>query len=394
MISQLPEALRNNEQYQIGRQKFGDNATANETAFQQLQSMADELQLDRNILNPPKTDQDADEYLTRGIATLFTAAQGSGKTQEQIIGAANKLSGGGALPQVQQAQNVLTQTQEAAGERQVAVDELNRQLTPAGGFDQPTRPFGQLIEQRGGTAGEGEQPVGSFGEQDDPELYTALIESGMKRVQIRSVLRRLASQGEKFTPTDAWKEVNSFLKAKAENNALAEKNKLESETRIKEDFAQRVLSAPGVNQLFDAEGNQVDAVTLQNMLGLGIGTGEQLAKPPTTVVQTGGGRGAPTAGTNAKVFAELQKKNNNNQTQLTRIAQYIADPKSKVGRDIAAEEGFTSVTQAHQTQRRLLKDIVKNNTLINQLIPKLGLELPEETETPAGERKPLSSFQK
>lgn len=390
LIQNLPGLIRDNRDYQIKKQKFADNDTANKTAFQQLQAMAGELGLDSNIISPPKTDQASDDYVAKGIATLSTAAMNSGKTQEDIVGAATKLSGGGAVPGVQQAQNVLTQTQEAAATEQQAQGPLLRGLTP-GAAPQPSGPFGGLIEGQQQAA---EQPAaGSVQQQDDPELYTALLNSGMNRVEIRNIATRL-TEDENFTSTEGWILVNAHLAAKRKNKEETDKLKLQSKLKREETFAQQVGAAPGEIKIFDNEGNELGFVTQDQIVGgeAALGTGKKIAQPPTEHIsrQPGGPGGIAGTKENVKLLKIFKEDTQRALTRLGEIAKYVQNPTSAAGREIAKTQGFTSVEDA-QRERTRLNNLIGDNTFKAQQIES-RLKIEQQPEAGGEGKAPVEKF--
>lgn len=343
LIQNLPGMIRDNRDYQIKKQKFADNDTANKETHRQLIAVAEGLGLDGSIFNAPQTDQDHEDYLTRGMATIFTAAKRAGKTQDEVLNLASSLTGGGGVQQVTDAQNVLTQTQEAAATEQIAQGPLLRGLGGGGTQQtQPAGPFGNLIQ--------GKQDVAA---QD----VAAQLEE--------RIVTRLQTDKKNYTAADAYKEINAFNKAKQtfeQDNKMAE---LESETRIKEAFAKTILAAPGEIKLFDAEGNPVDAVTLQNMLSLGLGTSKKMEQPTSRTAhfttRTGGSKGAKAQTT----YDNLLNRYNQMSREIGDMAAVLLDPNKIAGSEIAkkynlknAKDVEIKLDEIQKTSNMVLQDMM------------------------------------
>lgn len=390
LLLKLPDAIQNDRAYSIERQKFGDNDTANEDAFKQLQQIAGDMGLDASIIPAPQTGQDHNEYLTRGIATFWTAAMGAGKTQEEITAAATKLTGGGGVPQVAEAQEGVFQRQEIAEKKQIGTEgflsafDVPAQPLPSQ-QPQQTGPFGELIQGQQEAA---VQPAeGQVLPQDDPELDQAIKDAEFPTTEEAIIRRRLATD-DKFTDTQAWEQVlarNRTLRKKRKDKKEA---KEESDTRLREEFAQRVLEAPGVNKLFDAEGNPVDAVTLQNMLGLGIGTGKKIQQPASVSVSIGKriGRETGTPADNIKLLNDTRDDTQSSLQKINDIDKYRVNKNNAIGAAIALKLKISSPEDATRLRKELGERVLDNINTADQLRTRLGLtarEKPDESKKKA-----------
>lgn len=124
-VNNIPKLMEADEKYRMEKQKFEENKTANDQAFAELQEAAQKIGIDPEVIEPPRTGQSTDEYVSRGLATVMTSAQGKGITPVQLQEIFSEVPGAGARPEAQQVGQQAQQFQQQQAQAQQQQEGVN-----------------------------------------------------------------------------------------------------------------------------------------------------------------------------------------------------------------------------------------------------------------------------
>lgn len=111
-LNNIPKLIKADEKYALEKQKFAGNSSAVAQAYDDMQNAAQQIGLDPESVVPPKTGQDVDDYLSRGVAAFMTEAQSEGISLIDIRDKIGGVRGAAGQPVTQQLQGQVAQQEQ------------------------------------------------------------------------------------------------------------------------------------------------------------------------------------------------------------------------------------------------------------------------------------------
>lgn len=420
LISHIPKIIQDDEEYKITKQNAESVDSANNQAFQEMQKAAQAFGLDPNIITKPQIRQNTDEYTSKEITNLLTAAQGVGIDKQTMLEKITQLSGAGLVPGVEQEQHILdklkqqqqginVRTDEYGQTQQQPQEQVQHDIQNITGGAKPslldslnsaqanfgqsnvTTPLNLKTPQQPNDMLRGLQIQQPF-EQDVSPLRQQALDAGMSGNELDLLLSDLKSGNIGIADFD--EKIAKTQNAHAKRLA-AERKLKEEKIKNQRDVLQKSIGKVPI-YLNDEQAKMIDP----NIDPFDYKIGTDPIQKKTTVEYTGTGRGGATqykidkGKTLRQLYGErsrLQKQKNDLvkardlNPRMYEIGSIRGDAMQKemdnINRMLGDIEGnINQVQKSDQIKPDKMKDVKYRDIPTNELIRKLKEKRPNATE--------------